>query len=104
MTMQATEAKKASIVLKALGNFYRLGIVMQLLDGERNVSALNEEISVSQPALSQHLAKLRREGIVSARRQQRQIFYYLNNPSFIRRILGVIQEMTTPALEKRKSA
>src|ERR1700753_2681079 len=84
--------KRASQSLKVLGNFYRLQIVTLLLNGEKNVSELNQSVKVRQPALSQHLSKLRREGVVGARRQQRQIFYYINNPHVIR-VLGVGGEM-----------
>ena len=85
--------KKASQALKVLGNFYRLQIVTLLLNGEKNVSELNKSVKVSQPALSQHLSKLRREGILGARREQLQIYYYLNNPHVIR-VLGVVAEMS----------
>ena len=85
--------KRASQSLKVLGNFYRLQIVTLLLNGEKNVSELNKSVKVSQPALSQHLSKLRRDGILGARREQRQIFYYLTNPHVIR-VLGVVGEMT----------
>lgn len=90
------QIKKSSTILKALGNFYRLQIVTLLLEGEKNVSELNKTVRVSQPALSQHLSKLRREGVLGARRDQRQIFYYINNPHIVR-ILGVVAEMTKPA-------
>jgi ArsR family transcriptional regulator len=84
------QLKKSSQILRVLGNFYRLQIVALLLNGEKNVSELNQ--SVSQPALSQHLSKLRRDGILGARREQRQIFYYIANPHVIR-VLGVVSEM-----------
>lgn len=87
------QLKKSSQILKVLGNFYRLQIVTLLLNGEKNVSELNQSVRVSQPALSQHLSKLRREGVLGARREQRQIFYYINNPHVIR-VLGVVAEMT----------
>lgn len=87
------QLKKSSQILKVLGNFYRLQIVTLLLNGEKNVSELNQSVKVSQPALSQHLSKLRREGVLGARREQRQIFYYINNPHVIR-VLGVVAEMT----------
>jgi DNA-binding transcriptional ArsR family regulator len=94
MFKDSAHLRKASQSLKVLGNFYRLQIVTLLLNGEKNVSELNESVKVSQPALSQHLSKLRREGILGARREQRQIFYYINNPHVIR-VLGVVGEMTT---------
>lgn len=93
MFTDTAHLKKASQSLKVLGNFYRLQIVTLLLNGEKSVSELNKSVKVSQPALSQHLSKLRRDGILGARREQRQIFYYLNNPHVIR-VLGVVGEMT----------
>lgn len=71
-------------VCKAIGNQYRFQIVELLLDGEKNVTTLNKSVKVSQPALSQHLSKLRREGLLGHRREQRQIFYYIKNPTIIR--------------------
>lgn len=84
MFKDTTEQKKAAAFLKAFGNFYRLQIITLLLAGEKNVSELNKTVKVSQPALSQHLAKLRKAGIVQGRREQRQIFYYISNPHIIR--------------------
>lgn len=92
MFKDTAHLKKSSQVLKVLGNFYRLQIVTLLLNGEKNVSELNQSVKVSQPALSQHLSRLRREGILGARREQRQIFYYITNPHVIR-VLGVTAEM-----------
>ena len=104
MFKDTQQLKKASQILKVLGNFYRLQIVTLLLNGEKNVSELNQSVKVSQPALSQHLSKLRREGVVGSRRQQRQIFYYLNNPHVIR-VLGVVSEMSASMIDtKKKSA
>jgi DNA-binding transcriptional ArsR family regulator len=71
-------------LLKALGNSCRLHIIHELIEGEKNVSELNRSMDVSQPALSQHLSKLRQEGIVDCRRDQRQIYYYLKNPHAMR--------------------
>lgn len=103
MFKDAQQLKKSAQILKALGNTYRLQIVTLLLNGEKNVSVLNESVKVSQPALSQHLSKLRREGIVGSRRQQRQIFYYIHNPHVIR-VLGAVGEMATAIDQKKKTA
>lgn len=103
MFKDTVHTKKASQILKVLGNFYRLHIVTLLLNGEKNVSELNQSVKVSQPALSQHLAKLRREGILGARREQRQIFYYINNPHVIR-VLGVLNEMVVATLDEANAS
>lgn len=91
MFKDTAHTKKASQILKVLGNYYRLHIVTLLLNGEKNVSELNQSVKVSQPALSQHLSKLRREGVLGSRREQRQIFYFIANPHVIR-VLGVLAE------------
>lgn len=94
MLKETHQLKSSSQILKVLGNFYRLQIVTLLLNGEKNVSDLNQSVKVSQPALSQHLSKLRSVGILGARREQRQIYYYITNPHLIR-LLGVMNEMSS---------
>lgn len=67
----------ASTMLKALGNSHRLMIVAYLLHGEMNVGELGRAIGLSQSALSQHLARLRRDGLVQTRREAQTIHYSL---------------------------
>lgn len=102
MFKDVAHIKKSSQILKALGNSYRLQIVTMLLNGEKNVTELNKAIKVSQPALSQHLSKLRKEGILGARRDQRQIFYYINS-SHVIRLLGVADEMAQELSTTKKA-
>jgi ArsR family transcriptional regulator, virulence genes transcriptional regulator len=80
MQFDIQELKQSANLLKVLGNPYRLQIVKLLLNGEKNVSELNHTVKVSQPALSQHLSKLRSGGVLGARREQRQIYYFILNP------------------------
>lgn len=68
-------ARKASTLLKAMSNEHRLLILCQLLDGEKSVGELERLIGLSQSALSQHLARLRRDSLVKTRRQAQTIFY-----------------------------
>ena len=70
-------AADASRLLKALANEKRLMILCLLVDGERTVSELNAMLDLSQSALSQHLAKLREEGLVATRRDGQAIYYRL---------------------------
>lgn len=74
--MEAHAADAAGL-MKALGNESRLMILCMLADGERSVSDLNESIPLSQSALSQQLARLRRQGLVTTRRESQTIFYAL---------------------------
>lgn len=77
-------AGKAASLLRALANERRLMILCQLTDGERSVSALQALIGLSQSALSQHLAKLREEGIVATRRDGQTIWYCIADPAAAR--------------------
>lgn len=70
-------ARKASALLKAMANERRLLILCYLAEGERSVGELERMISLSQSALSQHLARLRRDGLVTTRRSAQTIYYAL---------------------------
>ena len=74
-------AAQAAGLLKQLANENRLWILCQLLEGELSVGELNERVDLSQSALSQHLAKLRQEGLVSTRKQGLNVYYSLGNPA-----------------------
>ena len=81
MDVKAVEknAQAAVKVLKALSNEKRLVIVCLLYEGEKCVGTLEESIGLSQSALSQHLARLRRDGIVKTRRDAQTIYYSLKS-------------------------
>ncbi|MCF6302612.1 MAG: metalloregulator ArsR/SmtB family transcription factor [Devosiaceae bacterium] len=78
MDINALEEKASDIavLLKAMGNERRLVILCQLVaQGEMSVGAMVEKIGLGQSALSQHLAKMRDEGIVATRRDGQTIYY-----------------------------
>ena len=68
-------AEKASELLKALANRHRLLIVCQLLEGERSVGQLAAYLDIRDSTVSQHLALMRKDGLVSARRDAQTIWY-----------------------------
>lgn len=70
-------ASHAVELLKAMANEWRLMILCQLADGEKTVSELQSLLGLSQSALSQHLAVLRREKIVKARKHAQSVSYSL---------------------------
>ncbi len=70
-------AGEAARLLKALANEKRLQLLCLLVDGERNVGELNARLDLSQSALSQHLAVLRNDGLVQARRDGQAVLYSL---------------------------
>ena len=79
LDMQAMQlaATQASRLLKALANPDRLLLLCQLTQGEHCVSEMEALVGVLQPTLSQQLGVLRQEGLVSTRREGKQIFYSL---------------------------
>lgn len=70
-------AHRASVLLKAMGNERRLVILCHLMAGEKTVGELEALVDLSQSALSQHLARLRRDGLVRTRRNAQNVFYSL---------------------------
>ncbi len=71
-----TEKRRAAIyILRALAQTSRMKIVYRLMSHERSVGELVALTSLHQATVSQHLARLRQEGLVSARRDGREIFY-----------------------------
>ena len=70
-------ASHAVELLKAMANEWRLMILCQLAEGEKTVSELQAILGLSQSALSQHLAVLRREKIVKSRKQAQSVTYSL---------------------------
>lgn len=70
-------ATAAVTLLKSLANESRLMIMCVLTEGELSVGQLNQRIKLSQSALSQHLAVLREQGLVSTRRESQTIYYRL---------------------------
>ena len=89
-----SEQSKLTIVLRAMSNAKRMRILNELSDGrERSVSELEGVIaSLSQSALSQHLARLRRANIVRTRRESQTIYYSIDDSDVLRilRLLGHI--------------
>ena len=67
----------------------RLRIVCALMDGERNVSELLEQVAVSQPNMSQHLGMLYRSGVLGRRRTGSQIFYRVESDQVRRLCLAL---------------
>jgi DNA-binding transcriptional ArsR family regulator len=79
--------------LKLLANEKRLVILCFLATrGEMPVGALVEALGLSQSALSQHLARLRRDGLVFFRRESQTLHYRLADPR-VMRVLGVLEEI-----------
>lgn len=71
----ADNAQKAEALLKMMANKNRLMILCSLMEEELSVSELNETVPLTQSALSQHLASLRKANVVATRREGQTIYY-----------------------------
>ena len=80
-----------SQILKAMGNLNRLQILFALWKSEKNVGELEEVVGLSQSALSQHLAVLRRANVVKTRRQAQTIYYSIKN-AVVANVLGLLDK------------
>jgi len=70
-------AEDAAALLASMANAKRLLVLCHLVEGERSVGDLAAAAGLSQPALSQHLGKMRLQGLVRTRRDGQTIFYSL---------------------------
>ena len=94
-TLAALEAKaaEAARMLRLLANENRLLLLCLLVaEGEMTVGRLAEALGLSQPALSQHLARLREDGLVAARRDAQSMHYRIADPRAAR-LLAVLHEL-----------
>ena len=91
-------AGQAAELLKALSNENRLLIMCYLTEaGEMSVGELAEKVGLSQSALSQHLSKLRDEGLVETRRQSQKIHYRVRDPKAAQ-VLTLLHDLFCPEL------
>lgn len=92
------QAGEAVSLLKAMANEPRLLVLCHLsASGELRVSELADRVSLSQSALSQHLAKLREEGLVATRKQAQTVHYRLCDPR-AEQILALLHNLFCPEL------
>ncbi len=93
-------AGEAGRFLKSLCNEHRLLILCSLAEGEKSVGELEQLLEMRQPHLSQHLTRLREEGLVTTRRVSRSIYYRLSSEP-AQRVVGLLYELfcarSTPA-------
>lgn len=85
----AGRADAVAALLKTLSHPVRLVLVCTLVEGEFSVGALEEELGIHQPTLSQQLGVLREAGIVETRRASKQVFYRLAEAKAARLVLAL---------------
>ncbi len=86
------KARQAAALLKALAHEHRLLLLCLMAEKERSVGELENLLDLRQPAVSQQLARLRADGLVTTRRDGKTIFYALGNEE-VRRVITVIYEV-----------
>ncbi len=98
------QAFEVAGILRALGNERRLMILCTLVEyGESNVGALADAVELSQSALSQHLAKMREEGLVTFRRESQTLWYRIADPR-IEQLFAMLHRLfCTPAKARADS-
>ena len=92
----AVAAEQASDFLKSLANPVRLRILCLLAEGEASVGEITERLAARQSLISQHLALLRKDGLVRAQRDGQNIRYALADVR-VERLIGVLYETFCPA-------
>ncbi len=90
------KAAQAARLLRLLANENRLLLLCHLVaEGEMGVGTLAEAVGLSQPALSQHLAMLREDGLVATRREAQAVLYRLADPKAAR-VLALLRDLYCP--------
>jgi len=86
------KARKASDFLKALSHETRLLVLCLLAERERSVTELENILSLRQPTVSQQLARLRLDGMVTTRRDGKTVYYSIADEN-IHRIISVVYDI-----------
>lgn len=87
------KAGQVADLLRAIANDRRLLILCRLVEcGEATVSQLAEDVELSQSALSQHLARMRQEGLVTFRRDAQTLWYRIADPR-VEDLLGTLHRL-----------
>lgn len=103
-TRFAEQAGEAVALLKAMASEPRLLVLCHLAEsGEMQVRALAKRIGLSQSALSQHLSKLREEGLVSTRKEAQAVFYRVCDPK-AGQLLALLHDLFCPELGRSGDA
>ena len=97
LSLMKENAAAAAKLMRVLGNDSRLLILCYLDGKELSVSELNRCLDLSQSALSQHLAVLRRDGLVRTRRESQTIYYSLNGDTAIT-IIRTLHDLFCPEM------
>ena len=96
LTQMQSAAGQACKLMKVLANPDRLMILCQLSKGEMRVGDIEEVLGIVQPTLSQQLTVLRAEGLVSTRREGKNIYYQVTSPRALAVLAVLYEEFCNP--------
>jgi DNA-binding transcriptional ArsR family regulator len=89
-------AARAAALLRVVGNEHRLLVLCLLIErGEASVGTLLEQVDLSQSALSQHLARMRDEGLVAFRRDAQTLYYRIADPA-VEQLVAALKAIFCP--------
>jgi DNA-binding transcriptional ArsR family regulator len=94
------DPRAAADLLRVLANEHRLEVLCSLREGEISVGQLCARVGLSQSALSQHLARLRADGVVTPRREGQTIFYRIADQE----VLTVLEAVSEVMRRRREEA
>ncbi len=89
-------------LFRALGHPARVRLLQLLRDGERSVGAIQEALELDSSSVSQHLALLRRQGLVSSRKEGTSVYYRVSDPRTLE-LLELARGIITSTLERSQA-
>ena len=92
-------ADSAAELMRSLSHPQRLLVLCALVDGEKSVAELRQELGIEQVPMSQQLMRLRSDGVVEARREGTTVFYSITRPE----VLTVVEALHTAFCRGRGS-
>lgn len=92
MLQMQKKAEEVSEFIKCFGSPHRLMIFCQLSSGEKSVGQLIDATGIAQTSMSQHLAKLKSEGLVKFRRDHRTLYYSISSPD-VQRVMEALHDI-----------
>lgn len=95
LKMMEENSPQAVTLLKAMANERRLFILCLLLEEELSVGQIAEKLELSQSALSQHLGWLRKDALVSTRKESQTVFYSLNSHE-VKSVIQLLHDLYCP--------
>lgn len=89
-------AADAAALMRALGHDGRLLVLCTLVaQGECSAGELAQQVGLSPSALSQHLAKMREDGLVDSRREAQSVYYRIAEPR-VARVVALLKDLFCP--------